>query len=344
MRKIEKFVKQNKIKFVDVVFLDLYGTTRQITIPTNKLADALDYGLKCDGSSVNYSNKIEDSDTRLILDETSYFLLPDNKLMVFCFTDNTYDARKNLFNLQTDLSQNNTKINFGAELEFFLFKQANGQVDLNNSDNLKYFNQITGDYSNCLNDICNFCADKINLEALHHECGRNQFEIDWKYDTPLKTADNVVFLKRVIRFFAEKYGFRACFMPKPLNGVSGSGMHLNISIFKGEQNLFYDKNDTNNLSEFAYKFVKNIFNHISAITAFANPLVNSYKRLNTGFETPTQVNYSSTNRSALVRIPKASPKQIPHTIAFNNHSIQNPPIQNIIFILQLNPLYLYQIF
>lgn len=308
MRKIEKFAKENNIQFVDIVFLDLCGETRQITIPTDRLADALDYGLKCDGSSINCANKIDHSDTRLTLDENSYFLMPNNKLLVFCFTDNKYDARKNLFKLQTYLSKDGTVINFGAELEFFLFEQNNGKVNLNKSDGLRYFNQTSGNYELCLTDIANFCKGKINLEAVHHECGRNQFEIDWKYDTPLKTADNVVFLKRVIRFFAEKYGFRACFMPKPLNGVSGSGMHLNMSIFKDDKNLFFDNYDPNNLSEFAYVYMENIFKHISAITAFTNPIVNSYKRLNTGFETPTQVNYSSTNRSALVRIPKASPK------------------------------------
>ena len=308
MRKIEKFVKENNINLIDVAFLDLCGETRQITIPKQRLKDALKYGLKCDGSSISCVNKIDNSDTRLFLDENSYYLLPNSKLLVFCWTDSKFDARKNLYDLQSHISKDGTVINFGAELEFFLFKQKNGKPDFNSTDKLKYINPSFDEFELCLSDIANFCSDKINLEAVHHECGINQYEIDFKYDTPLKTADKIVFIKRVIKYFASKYNLIACFMPKPLNNISGSGMHINMSVFKNDVNLFYDETDKNHLSDFAYNYIKNIFRHISAISAFANPLVNSYKRLNSGFEAPTSVEYSASNRSVLMRIPKATKK------------------------------------
>lgn len=308
MRKLEKFIKQNNISLIEVVFLDLFGDTRQFTIPKERLADAINFGLKCDGSSINCANKIQNSDTRLLLDKSSYYLLPNGNLMIFCFTDSPYDARKNLLDMQTNLKQKSFDINFGAEIEFFLFKMLNSKPDFTNNDNSHYLNPLIENYELCLRDVANFCKDKINLEAIHHECATNQFEIDFKYDTPLKTADNIVFIKRVIKYFANKYNLVACFMPKPINGQSGSGMHINMSVYKNDINLFYDNTDQNNLSQFAYDFIQNIFKHISAITAFTNPNVNSYKRLNTGFEAPTSVEYSSSNRSVVMRIPKASPK------------------------------------
>ena len=226
--------------------------------------------------------------------------------MLFCFTDNKYDARKNLSDIQNQITEKNLKINFGAEVEFFLFKTKNGKIDIENIANNCYFQQIDGIYRKCLEDISNFCKGKIILEAIHHECGINQFEIDFKYDNPLQTADNIIFLKNVIRYFAEKYELKSCFMPKPLNNASGSGMHINMSVFSDNENLFYDKNDVNHLSNFAYRYITNIFKHISAITALTNPNVNSYKRLNSGFETPTSVEYSAKNRSVLIRLPKAT--------------------------------------
>ena len=319
MRKIEKFAKKHKIKFVEVAFLDLMAETRQITIPVSRLSSCLKTGLKCDGSSINCTANIENSDTRLFLDENSFYLLPNNKMLVFCFTDNVYDARKNLFDVQQSLCKNKLSINFGAEVEFFLFKKNNNystgfkkfgyqSVDFENIDNLRYLNSLNSDHESCLTEIADFCKDKINLEAIHHECANNQYEIDFKYDNPLKTADNIVFVKRVIKYFANKHNLVACFMPKPINNTSGSGMHINMSVFKNNKNLFYDKCDKNNLSEFAYCYMQNIFNHICAITAFTNPIVNSYKRLNGGFEAPTNIEYSSSNRSVLMRIPKATPK------------------------------------
>ena len=297
MEDILKIVKKHKINNIEITLMDLFGNIKQTIIPSSQLKNAIKYGLKCDGSNINCDNDTSNSDTRLFVDTNSYFLLPNNKLMLFCFTDNKYDARKNLSDIQNQITEKNLKINFGAEVEFFLFKTKNGKIDIKNIANNCYFQQIDGIYRKCLEDISNFCKGKIILEAIHHECGINQFEIDFKYDNPLQTADNIIFLKNVIRYFAEKYELKSCFMPKPLNNASGSGMHINMSVFSDNENLFYDKNDVNHLSNFAYRFITNIFKHISAITALTNPNVNSYKRLNSGFETPTSVEYSAKNRS-----------------------------------------------
>lgn len=307
MRKLNYFIKKHKIKFIQATFLDLLGEIRQFVIPINRLNECIKFGLKCDGSSINCLNDVKNSDTKIFLDKNSFYLLPNGNALIFCYTDSKYDARQNLYNYQQFINKQNLTVNFGAELEFFLFNNTKTVFNYSNSlDGLKYLNPAKAEFENCLLEIADFCKDKINLEAVHHECANNQFEIDFKYASPLQTADNIVFLKTIIKYFANKHNLVACFMPKPLNNTSGSGMHINMSVFKKSTNLFYDKTDTCNLSSFAYSFINNIFKHIGGITAFANPIVNSYKRLNTGFETPSTINYSAINRSALIRIPKAT--------------------------------------
>ena len=302
MKILSKKYKQKDIRNVECAFLDTYGKLRVLTIPKSRVKDIKKTGLKCDGSSINYQNKIEDSDMTFFLDLDSQYLLPNKNILYFCNTDFEYDARAKLKGIEKILERKKYKLFFGAELEFFLFDKNN----LQKYSDLEYFEYSFNKQFECLNEIMTFCEKTdVCIEAFHHECGKNQFEINFKYDSPTKTADNIVYLKMIIDYFANKHGLTACFMPKPIKDTSGSGMHINISAFWKNKNKFYDKNDKNYLSKLAYRFIQGIFAHIGAITAVANPNSNSYERLNFGFEAPNEVKYSAKDRSALVRIPKA---------------------------------------
>lgn len=307
MSKIEKIAKQNNIKNIEILFVDLFGNNKSVVIPSTRLADAIKFGLKCDGSNVCLEQDICRSDTRLCIDKNSYYIMPDNSMVVFCTTDSKYDARQNLKNIQNKISDKCYDVNFGAEIEFYLFKKNPDKALLQNVDNQKYFGEIQKDCKQCLSEVNEYCKlNGIQVEAVHHEVGESQFELDFKYDLPLVTADRVIIIKKLLRYFADKHNLFACFMPKPKNFVSGNGMHINMSVFKNKKNMFYSKTDCNGISRLAYEYMENIMKHISAITAFANPITNSYKRLNTGYEAPTTVKYSSQNRNVLLRLPKAS--------------------------------------
>ena len=310
-----------KVKNIEVTFVDINNENRVLVIPKSRFKYAKNNHLKFDGSSICGINNVDDSDIFLDIDKSAEFLLPNNNLMIMANTSFENDARHNLQELEKKLKRLKYKVYVGAELEFFLF-----DTDLKNvfkhcikpKDikilNKKYIDDTGyfGHSESCfkvLNDITEFCnKNNIEIEQFHHECGINQFEIDFKYDTPTKTADRVVFLKYIINYFANKHGMFACFMPKPLKNVSGSGMHINISVFKNKKNIFYDKNGKFGISNFARNFIQGIFNHISSITAITNPIKNSYYRLNSNYETPTNVTYNIGDRTALVRIPKANKK------------------------------------
>ena len=172
---------------------------------------------------------------------------------------------------------------------------------------MSYFEHDDGIAFEMLNELVSFCNEKnIDIEAFHHECGTNQFELDFVFDSPSKTSDKIIYLKRLISIFAKQKNLVPCFLPKPIKNHSGSGMHINISVFKDKKNLFFEKSNNQKLSDFAYKFAGGIFKHISSICYFANPLKNSYDRLNSGFETPTKIKLSAIDRSALIRVPKSS--------------------------------------
>lgn len=305
MRKIKNFIKKNNIQFVEVVFVDLLGNIRQIIITTEHFYSSFKNGLKFDGSSVCCLNNVDCSDTSLFFDKDSFYILPNGNLMIFCFLDSGFDARKNLDSLQYAIFKQTDGycLNFGAELEFFLFDKDFCNNLSQHGAKHNYLTLIEQKQQKCLTEVAEFCKKQIFIEALHHECAPHQFEITFRFNNPLKTADNIIFLKRVIKHFANLNGLQACFMPKPLNNASGSGMHVNISVFRKNKNLFYDGLDQNNLSQLAYGFMQNVFKHIGAITALTNPIVNSYKRLNSGFEAPNMVDYSAKNRSSLIRLP-----------------------------------------
>lgn len=309
MRKIERLIKKYQIKLVEILFLDIFGNERNIIIPSSRICDALKYGLKCDGSNVCCEQGLSDSDARIIIDESSYFVMPNNTLVLMSYTDSKYDARKNLCDIEHKINSKGFEINFGAEIEFFLFKTKEGKVDFDSTDKEIYYGNIENNFFECLSATTQTLLDNgIEVEAFHHEVAENQFELDFKYSSPTKTADRVVFVKKLLRYYAKQHNLIVCFMPKPKNFVSGNGMHINMSIFKQGENLFYSANDKNGLGKFAYNYINNLLKHITAITAFSNPIINSYKRLNSGYEAPTKIKYSKEDRSVLIRIPNATKK------------------------------------
>ncbi len=196
--------------------------------------------------------------------------------------------------------------NVGNELEFFLFQvDEKGNPTTITNDEAGYFDLDPIDSgSNARREICLTLEEMgFEIEASHHECARGQHEIDFKYDSALQTADNVATFKMVVKTIAQKYGLHATFMPKPIYGIAGSGMHTNMSLFKDGKNIFFDQNDKIGLSKEAYSFVAGILHHVKGFTAITNPLVNSYKRLVPGYEAPCYIAWSASNRTDIIRIP-----------------------------------------
>ncbi len=194
----------------------------------------------------------------------------------------------------------------GPEAEFFLFHtNPDGSPTTNTHDNAGYFDLAPVDLGeNARRDICLTLENMgFEIEASHHESAPGQHEIDFKYDDALTTADNIMTFKMIVRIVARRHGLHATFMPKPVYGIAGSGMHINLSIFKNGKNVFYDPNAKWELSEIALNYIGGLMKHAPAITAITNPLVNSYKRLVSGYEAPVYIAWSAQNRSPLIRIP-----------------------------------------
>jgi glutamine synthetase len=199
-----------------------------------------------------------------------------------------------------------TDFNLGPEPEFFLFKlDAAGEPTLELNDKGGYFDLAPTDLGeNCRRDIVLELEEMgFEIEASHHEVAPGQHEIDFKYADAISACDNIQTFKLVVKTIARKHGLHATFMPKPLFGVNGSGMHCNVSLFKGNENAFYDKEGKLELSKTAEQFIAGIIKHAPSFTAVTNPTVNSYKRLVPGYEAPCYVAWSAKNRSPLIRIP-----------------------------------------
>ena len=196
-------------------------------------------------------------------------------------------------------------MNVGPELEFYLFEKQNGGSATTPHDFGGYFDLGPIDLAeNIRRKIVKALIEMdFTIEASHHEVGKGQHEIDFVYDDALKNADKVVTFKYVTKTIAMMEGLRATFMPKPIYGTAGTGMHCNVSLFRGDENVFFDPQMPMNISDLARFFVGGLIEHACAITAIANPLINSYKRLVSGFEAPVYVSWSGPNRSSLIRIP-----------------------------------------
>lgn len=316
---VRKIVKDENIRFLRVMFTDMLGTIKSVDLPVSQLDKLMDNKIMFDGSSIDGFVRIEESDMYLYPDMSTWLVFPwgaehGKVARVICSVQTVDgepfagDPRNNLKRVLKDMQKMGFKdFNIGPEPEFFLFKtdeQGNPTQTVNDQEN--YFDMEPADRGeDCRRDIV-IALEKMgfDVEAAHHEVAPGQHEVDFKYSDALEAADNIQTFKLIVKTIAKKYGLHATFMPKPLSGINGSGMHLNMSLFtQNGDNAFFDPEDERQLSQTAYHFLGGLMKHARAYTAVCNPIVNSYKRLVPGFEAPVYVAWSTSNRSPLIRIP-----------------------------------------
>ncbi|NHM29894.1 type I glutamate--ammonia ligase [Neobacillus terrae] len=315
---IQRITKEENVKFIRLQFTDILGTIKNVEIPVSQLEKALDNKMMFDGSSIEGFVRIEESDMLLYPDLNTFVIFPWTaekgkvaRLICDIYTPEGEpfegDPRNNLRRILDEMKELGfTNFNLGPEPEFFLFKldQA-GEPTLELNDKGGYFDLAPTDLGeNCRRDIVLELEEMgFEIEASHHEVAPGQHEIDFKYADALTACDQIQTFKLVVKTIARKHGLHATFMPKPLFGVNGSGMHCNLSLFKNGENAFYDTSSELELSENARQFIAGILKHAPSFTAVTNPTVNSYKRLVPGYEAPCYVAWSARNRSPLIRIP-----------------------------------------
>lgn len=309
MLNYQKLIKQKNIKLVFLQFCDLFGTIKGIYIPVQKLDDAINNGINFDGSSIKCFGLVKNSDRTFFIDKTSCFILPNNILTFFCYLNINCDARKNLKKICDKIEHKGFNIQIGAELEFFLFERKFNKPNLKHLERVGYFSEINIRKLDALKDIMILLNEQnFDVECVHHECGKNQYELDFKFGNPIDIADKIIIAKQVIKHIAKKHNLYASFMPKPIANIAGSGMHINVSVWENNTNLMFDNNMPHNFSQFGIDFTNNIARHIGGICAFSNQLVNSYKRLNAHMETPSSVRIGFKDRLSAFRIPEFSEK------------------------------------
>lgn len=315
--KILKKVFDEDIRFIRLQFTDIFGTMKNVAITPKQLGKALSNEIMFDGSSIEGFVRIEESDMYLYPDPDTFSMLPWRpqhgqvaRLICDVYTadrvafegDPRYILKKQL-KKAADLGYG---FDVGPECEFFLFQMdENGKPTLSTNDNGGYFDLAPIDLGeNARRDMCLTLEDMgFEIEASHHEVAKGQHEIDFKYADALHTADNIMTFKMVVKTVAQRHGLHATFMPKPIAGINGSGMHTNQSLTKNGKNAFFDPNGPLELSKEAYNYIAGIMKHARGMAAITNPLVNSYKRLVPGHEAPVYVAWSGRNRSPLIRIP-----------------------------------------
>ena len=316
-REIVDKVKREKVEFIDLMFFDLSGRLKSVTISPRELVDCLDNGKWFDGSSIEGFTRIHESDMMLIPDPSTYILLPwprDEKNAARMICD-VHDPDKNPFvgdpryilkRVQKKAKEKGYFYYVGPEIEFFLFRSKKNRAF---HDTAGYFDFSPRDLATDIRAVMTSTLEKlgINVEMSHHECAPSQHEIDIEYSDALKSADNVMILKQAIKTVAGSRGLHATFMPKPIFGVNGSGMHTHQSLLgRDGEPLFYDKKDKYKLSRLAYHFMGGQLEHIREMAAVLCPTVNSYKRLVRGYEAPVYICWAQRNRSALIRVPRYS--------------------------------------
>lgn len=312
-----KTIQEKNVEFLRLQFTDISGIVKNVAIPASQMGKALKSGISFDGSSIEGFARIQESDMVLRPDLSTFCILPwrskdgSNEARLICDVhlpsgspfegDPRYVLRRQL----EAAKEMGYKMNVGPELEFFLFEKQNGGSATTPHDFGGYFDLGPVDLAEDVRReiVRALTLMDFTIEASHHEVARGQHEIDFVYDDALKNADKVVTFKYVTKTIAMREGLRATFMPKPIYGAAGTGMHANISLFRGEENAFYDPGAAMNISDLARFFVGGLIEHACAITAIANPLINSYKRLVSGFEAPVYITWSGPNRSSLIRIP-----------------------------------------
>jgi glutamine synthetase len=317
---ILRIVKEEDVKFIRLQFTDIFGTLKNVAITAEQIEKALDNKCMFDGSSIEGFVRIEESDMFLRPDINSFAIFPwkpevGKVARLICDVynpdgtpfegDPRYVLTKVLKKAET---MGYDTFNVGPECEFFLFlKNGDGSPTTITHDNASYFDLGPVDLGeNARRDMCLALQEMgFEIEQSHHEVAPGQHEIDFKYNDALTTADAILTFKLVVKTIAHKHGLHATFMPKPIFGINGSGMHINMSLFKSGINVFNGDDDFLKLSKEAYWFIGGLMKNIKSIVALTNPLVNSYKRLVPGYEAPVYIAWSARNRSPLIRVPAA---------------------------------------
>ena len=314
---ILEMVDEEDVEFVRLQFTDLFGNMKNVAITASHLKKALDNKVMFDGSSAEGFVRVEESDMYLYPDYSTFATFPwrpqqGKVARLICDVyrpDGTCyegDPRYILKKVVSEAAALGYTFNVGPECEFFLYHvDDDGMPTTITHEQAGYFDMGPLDFGeNARRDMVLTLEDMgFEVESSHHENAPAQHEIDFKYDEALQTADNINTFKLVVKTIAKRHGLHATFMPKPKNGVDGSGMHINMSLSRDGRNIFQDSHDPNGLSQEAYYFLGGILKHIKGMTLILNPLVNSYKRLMPGYEAPTHIAWSGRNRTPLIRIP-----------------------------------------
>ena len=317
---IKTIIKEENVRFIRLQFVDINGTVKNLAVPSEQIDKVLNNECMLDGSSIKGFRSIETSDMCFYPDLTTFSLLPwrTKKEEGTTFARSSCDIyntdgtpfegcpRANLKRVIKEASDMGYVLNVGPEAEFFLFnKDEYGNPTLETHDDSDYYDVAPNDKGESVRAkmVETLKEMGFEIEASHHEAAAGQHEIDFKYADALTTADNVVSFKYAVRSVASMNGLHATFMPKPVYGINGSGMHCNVSLFKNGKNAFYDENAPYQLSNTAMNVIGALLDNVRGFTAITNPLVNSYKRLVPGFEAPVYLAWSLANRSALIRVP-----------------------------------------
>ncbi|WP_302082227.1 type I glutamate--ammonia ligase [Salinibaculum rarum] len=315
-------IEERDVDFLRLQFTDILGTVKNVSIPAEQAEKAFTEGIYFDGSSIDGFVRIQESDMRLEPDPSTFAVLPwrnsekVTSARLICDVHDTTsgepfggDPRLVLQNAIDRANDLGYTVNAAPEPEFFLFEEdENGNATTTTHDSGGYFDLAPKDLAQDVRGDIIYGLEEMGfeVEASHHEVAEGQHEINFTYDDALTTADNVGTFRSVVRAIAAEHDLHATFMPKPIPRINGSGMHTHISLFTEDgENAFHDDDGEFNLSETARQFTAGILEHAPAITAVANPTVNSYKRLVPGYEAPVYIAWSDVNRSALIRKPAA---------------------------------------
>ncbi len=312
-----RLVKEHNIKFTRLWFTDILGFLKTFSITIEELERALEEGMGFDGSSIQGFTRIDESDMVALPDPTTFTMLPwrprdHATAKMFCDVtwpggepfegDPRYVLRRNL----AEAAKLGYTFNVGPELEYFYFKNAEGTQAL---DQGNYFDLTPPEIASDLRreSVLILKEMGIPVEYSHHEAAPSQHEIDLKFTDAMSMADNVMVYRIVVKQVAQKYGFYATFMPKPVVGINGSGMHVHMSLFSGDRNAFFNKDDPYHFSKVGKQFLAGLLKHAPEITLVTNQWINSYKRLVPGYEAPVYITWARRNRSHLIRIPEYKP-------------------------------------
>jgi len=311
--------QREKIKFMRLQFTDILGVIKNVEIPDRQFEEALDGRIMFDGSSIEGFVRIEESDMYLRPDPSTFCVFPwaaptgETVARMICdiytpegtpFAGCPRTALKKVIALAASRGY---QMKAGPEAEFFLFQTNNGVPTTDSHDSASYFDLSPVDQGEDVRREIVLALESMGfqVEAAHHEVAPGQHEIDFRYGDVLTTADNVSTFRFVVKNVAIRNGLHATFMPKPVYGINGSGMHTHMSLYSNDVNVFYDAKAPMQLSRLCLGYIGGVLRHAKGFCAITNPLVNSYKRLVPGYEAPTNIAWSEKNRSPLVRVPAA---------------------------------------